>query len=253
MPFPPDLKTQALAACGRSCCICHKFCGIKMECHHIVQEADGGPNTLDNCIPLCFDCHADMLSYDDNHPKGTKYRPAELRLHRDNWFGKVNNARPSDYSAEQRTLDQGLFKRILKILPWNGSMRFIDHNNFAGFSFEGKALEDLWEFDDRDGDPVWEFVDPTLEVMRANLAQHVRKLIGLISRNTFPTHVNGRFSVPEDLEIEDFARFNKVVGEIHDAAGNCVTAYKTFIREGRHRLAVEISDEEPAIDEPPVK
>ena len=27
-------KEDAMIACGRHCCICHKFCGNKMEVHH---------------------------------------------------------------------------------------------------------------------------------------------------------------------------------------------------------------------------
>jgi hypothetical protein len=60
MAFPPTVKSEALIAGGRCCCICQEFCGTKMECNHIVPEAQGGPDTLDNCIPVCFDCHADV-------------------------------------------------------------------------------------------------------------------------------------------------------------------------------------------------
>ena len=60
MGFPERVATEALVLCGRSCCICHKFCGTKIELHHIKQKAYGGDDTLDNCIPVCFDCHADM-------------------------------------------------------------------------------------------------------------------------------------------------------------------------------------------------
>ncbi|MFJ3460126.1 HNH endonuclease [Achromobacter spanius] len=84
--WPTDVRERALSACGRRCCICNRFCGVNMELHHIEPEADGGPSTLDNCIPLCFDCHADVGHYNDRHPKGTKYRPSELRRHRDAWF-----------------------------------------------------------------------------------------------------------------------------------------------------------------------
>ena len=62
MGFSQAVKAEALAACGRHCCICHKFCGTKIECHHIVHEAEGGPDTSENCMPVCFDCHADMRS-----------------------------------------------------------------------------------------------------------------------------------------------------------------------------------------------
>lgn len=86
MPFSPDVKEDALVACGRCCCICHKFCGTKIEVHHIREESEGGDNSLGNAIPVCFDCHADMRSYDFKHPKGNKYSESELIRHRDIWY-----------------------------------------------------------------------------------------------------------------------------------------------------------------------
>lgn len=35
MAFSEDIKTRTMVACGRCCCICHKFCGNNMEVHHI--------------------------------------------------------------------------------------------------------------------------------------------------------------------------------------------------------------------------
>lgn len=86
MSFPEKVKEKALIACGRGCCLCHKIKGLKIELHHIVQKSEGGQDTFDNCIPLCFDCHADMRSYDHNHPKGIKYTKPELRTRRDDWY-----------------------------------------------------------------------------------------------------------------------------------------------------------------------
>lgn len=84
--WPQQVKAEALAACGRSCSVCHKFCGTNIELHHIHPEAEGGNSTLENCIPLCFDCHADVGHYNVRHPKGTKYSMQELIRHRDRWF-----------------------------------------------------------------------------------------------------------------------------------------------------------------------
>ena len=89
MAFPQSVADKAFAACGRRCCICHKFCGQKMELHHIHQRADGGEDTYENCIPLCFDCHADMGKGDPRHPKGKRYSAQELCMHRDNWYAAV--------------------------------------------------------------------------------------------------------------------------------------------------------------------
>jgi hypothetical protein len=91
MGFPSDIVEKVLVACGRCCCICHKFCGTKIELHHIVQEADGGENIFDNCIPLCLDCHAEVKAYNPHHPKGRKFTESELKKHRDQWYSKVAN------------------------------------------------------------------------------------------------------------------------------------------------------------------
>ena len=93
MGFSDKIQAEALAARERRCCICHKFCGTKMELHHIKQKADGGEDTFDNCIPLCFDCRADMGKADPRHPKGKHCSKRELRLHKDNWYESVRNAR----------------------------------------------------------------------------------------------------------------------------------------------------------------
>ena len=78
-----------MVACGRRCCICHKFCGNNMDVHHIRARADGGTDTYDNAIPLCFDCHAEVRQYDPKHPKGIRFTEKELIQHRDNWYKTI--------------------------------------------------------------------------------------------------------------------------------------------------------------------
>lgn len=86
MPFSDRIKAEALVRSGRHCCLCHKRLGINAEVHHIVPEAKRGANTLENAIVLCFDCHADVGHYNTDHPRGNKYKPSELRKHRDFWW-----------------------------------------------------------------------------------------------------------------------------------------------------------------------
>lgn len=90
MAFPPEVAEQALLACARYCCLCHKFCGNKIETHHIVQ---GGGDTFENCIPLCFDCHAEVGAYNTQHPKGRKFSTTELQGHRERWYQSVKNGK----------------------------------------------------------------------------------------------------------------------------------------------------------------
>lgn len=91
MGFPVDVRTKVLIRCARICCLCFKQCGTKIEVHHIEQEADGGTNTESNALPVCFDCHAEVGSYNPRHPKGTKYRPEELRARREALYKLVDS------------------------------------------------------------------------------------------------------------------------------------------------------------------
>lgn len=106
--WPSEVKSSALVACGRRCCICHRFCGTNIECHHIVPESDGGESTLENCIPVCFDCHADVGHYNPRHPRGTKYSAAELRGHRDAWFAAMASLSRAEREAALGEWDQPL-------------------------------------------------------------------------------------------------------------------------------------------------
>lgn len=104
MGFPKDVVDLALVATERCCCICHKFCGVRIETHHIRPVSKGGDDSFENCIPLCFDCHAEVGHYNDQHPRGRKFSEGELRKHRDTWFSKVkemNTPTPLPHDAPQ--------------------------------------------------------------------------------------------------------------------------------------------------------
>lgn len=121
MGFPESVEVAALAACERCCCICHKFCGTKIELHHIKQKADGGEDTFENCIPLCFDCHADMGKADPRHPKGKHYSAKELIQHRDNWYEKVRNSREGIKEVTKEDIEK-LFADDVIVLDGGNAM-----------------------------------------------------------------------------------------------------------------------------------
>jgi len=98
MEFPAAVKVELLFRCGRHCCICRRSCGRRMEIHHIIQDADGGHATLDNGIPLCYDCHDDVGHYNTRHPRGNKFTPEELRKHRERAF-RLMEQPPGVYDA----------------------------------------------------------------------------------------------------------------------------------------------------------
>lgn len=78
--FKEEDIIKALLWCSRHCCVCGKACGVAIEVAHI--DANGG-NSMDNAIPLCFECHQEIGHYNDGHPRGRKFRGPELRSRRD--------------------------------------------------------------------------------------------------------------------------------------------------------------------------
>lgn len=86
-----NVKFDVLVKCKRYCCHCHKFCGNNIEVHHIKQRRDGGKDTMENAIPLCFNCHAIIGAYSAKHPKGNKYSNTEIKKIRDEWYKLAEN------------------------------------------------------------------------------------------------------------------------------------------------------------------
>ncbi len=109
---------ELLAKCKRRCCICYRFCGFKMEIHHIVQPDDGGDNSIENAIPVCFECHAEIASYNPKHPRGRKFTSEELRLHKENWIN-ICKKNPEIFVNATRDTDVGPLQSLIDELEFN--------------------------------------------------------------------------------------------------------------------------------------
>lgn len=103
MPFANDVREKVLVLSHRRCCVCHEFSGRSVNVHHIIQEADGGPNTIENAICLCLRCHAEAGHFNSRHSLGTKYSPKELHAHRDQWWRHCEK-NPEPQSADRPEL-----------------------------------------------------------------------------------------------------------------------------------------------------
>jgi HNH endonuclease len=118
MPFNRDEVANLLAACHRRCCLCHRFCGVKIETDHIRQTADGGNDSIANAIPVCFDCHAEIHSYNDKHPRGRKFTSEELAQHKAQWLEVCAN-RPESMLLAARDGDVGPLQALVDELEYN--------------------------------------------------------------------------------------------------------------------------------------
>ena len=162
MSFPIKVREAVLFKCKRHCCLCGEYAGTNLELHHIKQKADGGEDTEDNCIPLCFDCHAEVKQYNPKHPKGLKYTEGELKLRRDEVYDFVKNKVISKYTEDDINLSKKILKNYAEILEYliktdpcsqGVYIEFIDEANLMTeelslyrYNFQDKVLDSQKNF-----------------------------------------------------------------------------------------------------------
>ena len=89
-----------------------------METDHIIPTNENGPDTIDNAIPVCFECHAEIHSYNDKHPRGRKFLPDELRAHKEQWL-QICSTRPEVFVNAARNADVGPLQALIDELEFN--------------------------------------------------------------------------------------------------------------------------------------
>lgn len=139
MAFPRDQVSELLARCHRRCCVCHRFCGVKMETDHIVPAEEGGDDDIGNAIPVCFECHADIHSYNDKHPRGRKFLPEELRRHKEQWL-KVCEEHLDVLVSAGRAADVGPLQALIDELEFNAKIAAKAELNDQGARFHEEQL-----------------------------------------------------------------------------------------------------------------
>ena len=235
MAFSEPIKIKALVACSRHCCICHKFCGLKIELHHIVHGSEKGDNSFENCIPLCFDCHSEQRSYDHKHPKGTKYSREELVQHRENWYSRVKQS-PISGEADLIPLDKSVFDQIKSILRWDGVIGFLRKHDF-GNSYPFARIDPIFDYDVKVLDPAFSFFDAELEALKAELEFSIGSFLQLHNKYVFMIDSNPEYlSVPKDWSIKDPQRYDETVDSLNRSANALVANYDALVKSARRKL-----------------
>lgn len=116
--FNRDEVAELLVSCHRRCCICHRFCGVKMETDHIVPSDEGGTDVIDNAIPVCLECHAEIHCYNTAHPRGRKFTSEELRKHKKQWLDICTN-KPEIFAQATPTSEVGPLNSLVDELEYN--------------------------------------------------------------------------------------------------------------------------------------
>jgi len=125
MAFNEKIKLQAKEMSAFRCCICHK---PFVEVHHVMPQADGGSDELENAAPLCSSCH-DLYG-------GNPEKQKAIRQMRDHWWGLMQRRRAN--LTENQAIDR--FAQIEENLNHRGSLCSkgiaIYHLVFANENFE---------------------------------------------------------------------------------------------------------------------
>jgi hypothetical protein len=229
---------------------------------HIEQSADGGEDSYDNCLPVCFDCHADVKSYNERHPKGRKYSVGELKAHRDNWYRKVASSTGPVADATYVELDRKTLKEIIEKLQ--GSIRdYVCQHDYAT-AFYQDWHTGLYDFLNSSKLPENEFFDAEMEGIRAKLRDDIGKFRSSVAQNTFLVkldeggrlyrmnedpynnsallgHLHKQSKDEEEFEAlikEHQERNDEVREELNELAQRACDSFTEFIRFGRRRLVV---------------
>ena len=202
-----------MVACGRRCTLCHKFCGLKIELHHIKFSSEGGPETFENCIALCFECHADMRSYDAKHPKGRKFSEEELAGHRDRWYARVEATGGLEVAVEHAAKDKATYDRFQSLLPFEGSPRYLQHRS-VGLPYNVKYLQPMYEYLDSCSDPAFEFLDADLEGAHQRLADAIVSLAEEIGKRGFAEQSPDILYIQPGLKDRDYELYSTIVRQL---------------------------------------
>lgn len=239
MGFPNEIKTKALIACKRHCVICEENKGKKIECHHIIPRSKGGEDTFDNCIPLCFDCHEEIGSYNSNHPKGNKFTPEELKMRRDNFYLRVSNGEfPKTNDNGQKSVssfDIQLFEKIRKIFNSpNLQYYLVDYD--LGNDFENSVFNPLGELVFEKENPDFEFIDTELETYKKKLFNSLENFLAFKAIKTAPTHFGTQALISWKNDNFTFEQAQELSRQFNQLATDLWNSYKELNQICRSRL-----------------
>ena len=127
MAFPEAGVAQLLADCKRHCCVCWRWCGAKIHLHHIIPRTQEGSDEIENAIPVCLDCHAEIESRGN---MGRQFSQAELREHKRRWLEICREQPAAIISTNRASGPTGPLEALLGELDYNSILLTgDDHRN----------------------------------------------------------------------------------------------------------------------------
>jgi hypothetical protein len=231
-----------MVACARRCCLCHKYCGVNMECAHIDQESEGGSNEADNCIPVCFDCHSGIGHYNPSHPRGTKFTPTELRKHRNRWYKQIED-NPSVLTPDYIEIDSHLFHKLYEILGGSSRMQHFKNHDY-GATYARAHDNRIADFLHESENPEAEFLTFSMESSFADLKAAIKDYASSCAGRVWQNQ-DGTNGIPSEWTDKDEitrTRFFDAQKVMNDKAATVWDRYAKFVSEGRRILRVKLEE-----------
>lgn len=244
MGFKKEIKEKALLACKRHCVLCEKRKDLKMECHHITPQALGGDDSFDNCIPLCFDCHQEIGSYNPLHPKGNQFSTSELKKRRNDFYKRVKNGEfpKQNTFPNHMGLDRSIKKCDIEIIEKikkefsSENLKYYLTEYDLGNDYNIEVFNPLNNLFWQNNDPNFSFIDIELEKYKNNLLASIDKFITFRCLNTFPTKLGTQaIKTWKNDNYTDEER-SKINNEFNDLASNIWENYCSLIKVYKSKL-----------------
>ncbi len=91
---PQPVQDQLLVEAMHRCCLCPEHADV-IDLHHIEPISEGGPNTEDNLMVVCPNCHANI------HRLRIRYTSRQLRMYKERWVRLCAHDLPLDQRLAQ--------------------------------------------------------------------------------------------------------------------------------------------------------
>lgn len=101
---------------------------------------EDGSDEIENAIPICFECHAEIHSYNDAHPRGRKFQPDELRHHKEQWL-RICRENPEVLVAAPRHVDVGPIQALIDELEFNAAVSKLTDVHALGCLFRDEQFQ----------------------------------------------------------------------------------------------------------------
>jgi hypothetical protein len=101
MAFSEKTKDEVKRNAHFRCCVCRNYF---VEVHHIIPEAHGGPDDIENAAPLCPNCHT---NFGDNPTKRKV-----IRQMRDLWYELCEKSETNPDVTQFSTKLDGLYEEF---------------------------------------------------------------------------------------------------------------------------------------------